>query len=213
MGIFRKTSRSADALVKVEGLWSLVELVKTQWPYLLFVFSGGGMVGFATKATEWLGSIGPIAWVIGFFLGCLLVLAIGLAWEAVKYWKLRRQQISVSLSKGFNPLLTRFETQRVPLPEMFNPEYISAKKKEFIDCDLYGPAILYATGCNFSGVGFSGCQIVVMRDNAVVTGGVLALEQATILRGTMRNVTLLMTKDQYDDLPGDLKEFVPLING
>ncbi|THV22902.1 hypothetical protein [Peteryoungia ipomoeae] len=199
-------------IIKIESIWSLWNMVRDNWAQASIFFLGGGGLSYLAAATDWLNAWGPIAWGVAFFFGAFLALGIRYTWLAINSRHFINRQVEISVANdGVNPRESRFERRKIPLANFFSPYYFAHIRKNFIDCDMYGPVMLHMNGGTLNGVEFRHCQIVIVREG-VTLWGVTALESPTVIGGTMANVTLLMTRGQYFNMPQDMRDNVPIIH-
>lgn len=195
-------------LLTLEGLWSLSILLRDNWATLLAALLGGGGLTYLSLITDWISDYGPIAWGVAFFIGAYLTLGALYVWTSIASRRfINRQAEAAFVKSGINPKDTKFENQSVPLAEFYSAYYFSQQNKVFIDCDIFGPSLLFMDGCSLDGVQFRHCQIIVCKEDTVLYG-ITAFKRCKIIGGTMANTTLVMSKDQYDDMPDELKENV-----
>lgn len=205
-------SMSIQRLTKFESLWSLWNLVRDHWDKIITFALGGGGMTYLVWITDWINAYGPAAWGVAFFVGAYAALGLLAVWQRITSRQFINKQAEISLSReGVNPRAKRFEKQKIPLGEFYSPFYFPHHNKEFIDCDIAGPSMLALMGSTMSDVEFRHCQIVIIRDG-ITLWGVTAFMNSRIFGGTMANVTLLMTRDQYNHLPEDVRNNVPVIH-
>lgn len=172
------------------------------------------MTAVVSSATDWLDTWGPIAWWAAFLCGCIAGGLIGLLFTSVYSRWVRAREIAKIISRGgVNPLEDRFHLRTISVSDLYNRDYAPHKNKNFKDCYLTGPALIYLDGCTLEGVGFrGGCQIVITEDDVILTG-VVVFTRCLFAGGVMSNLTLAMTKSQYDALPGEIKQNLLVIAG
>lgn len=167
---------------------------------------------YLTYATDWLNSFGPIAWGVAFIIGGYAALGLLYLWEVLSSRRFINRQAEATFAKdGINPREKRFEKQAVPLQAFYSPNNFSHKKKEFIDCDVFGPCLVHLDGCTLVGVSFRHCQIVIARQDILIMG-FTAFKECSFLGGTMANATMIMSLSQYNSFPEELRQAVPVIH-
>ena len=203
---------TSNRFVKAGTAW-LTDHVIEHWPaYVVLAISGGG-TSYAARATSWITSYGPIAWVFCGLAGGL----IGLCVYGVFVW-LKGQKIEQDLvlligkRSGVSPTLHNYEEQRIGLGEFFNPYYIPYRNKVFRRCQVWGPALVFLLrGGKFDRCGFKDVQIVIAKEKEVIYG-VIAFESPSFIDCEISNITLVMTRADYNNLPADLRRGMPVIH-
>jgi hypothetical protein len=196
----------------IESLWSLGNLIRENWFTLTALLTGGAGMTYLTVATEWLNEIGPIAWGVAFFIGAYAALGIVILRQNIVSRQFLNRQAEIAYTKhGVNPRERRFEKQCVSLQDFFSVYYHPHLRKEFVDCDIVGPALVLFVGCNLVGLHFKSCQIVIARDNVPITGA-SKFETCSFVGGTMSNVTMIMTAEHYRLLPEEIRANVPVLH-
>lgn len=197
--MWEKVQKLAD---RIESRWSL---------YLLFI--GSGVISsYVTKITDWVQAWGPIAILFAFFTGSLasaIVYYISVA--GYSRWT-RAKAINNSISVGgVNPLEHKFESKKIFIPFLYNPDYYPHRRKSFTNCYIHGPADVFIDGGYFADCVFSHCQIVIVEDNSSLTG-VTVLSGCHFSKSVFYNITLMLTEKVYLGLDPAFRSEIRVIN-
>lgn len=101
---------------------------------------------------------------------------------------------------SFNPVDGVFTKQRIELQKFRNQFNEIVDGKTFVDCELYGPAvILLMSNCSISGAGIGNCEFVRIRNGAKIINAI-PLSNLTITRGKMRGLTILVPESNVGNV-------------
>lgn len=190
----------------------VVDWLIGHWPTIVAAVIGGGGMAYLASASAFLNKHGPVAWgAVG--LSSFLVLAVSLA--CVGYWKERSALADFArkstLSVTSNPLSPVHSNERIQLIDFFHPYYKPLTNIRFENCDLMGPASVYSEGGTFDRCGFNQCEVVIVRTDRPVIGGI-HLRRPTLVNCNLYRITFLMPVDQFNNLPAEMKSGVPVIS-
>jgi hypothetical protein len=91
-----------------------------------------------------------------------------------------------------NPLALEFTRQRIRLQDIANPITKRIANKQFIDCELLGPANIVASkNSKLSGIGMVNCDFIVMQPDTPVHN-VIVIEDTTIFGGHLLQCTVFV---------------------
>lgn len=173
----------------------------------------GLLMGYLAAATKWLNVYGPIAWGVAFLLGFLVFGAgwwvVAIAQRVIAQTRFARRREETA---AINPLDDHFTRRRINLFDFFHPYYQSIKAAKFLDCELYGPAVIYPMAGTFLNTNFNGCEAVIVKLHTSVIGAT-GFENCTFERCTFYRVTFLFTKENYLQMKQQLSgKPVPVIS-
>jgi hypothetical protein len=151
------------------GQW-IADRITHNWNSLVSIFVGLGGMSYLGLLTDWVRAWGPVG-VGGIGLFSALLMWIGLSWaqllrdraeerraraKAIEKWKDEVDSI--------NPMEEQFNRRRIAISDLINPLTKAAEGKTFVDCELYGPAVIVFINSTLVDVTFRGCDIVVVPD-------------------------------------------------
>jgi len=173
-----------------------------------------GFVGpaWATYVTPAMQEYSPISWVAAGFAGLAAVTIILVGWAFIySTFSLARRTAQIIEKSGVNPLDERFDRKNIRLLDFYRPQYVPHKDKDFRNCEVTGPGLVYFTGVTFDHCKYRHVQIVVVGEGN--RWGMTVFENAKFLNCDILNITMMMSKAAYETLPQDIKDNVPVING
>lgn len=204
MGFWEKISR-------VEGLVALGERLLRWAPVLMAAGASGGIVGWATSATEAFSAYSPLSWVLGAAIGALLFLLAYWIWAAamVRVLRYRFAQFMVQRPPTFNPLEDTFTKRIIDINAFRTPFNESVRNKTFVECELRGP-------CTIAFLGFAhidhnqilNCEFVKVRDDVHVAN-VIPFENVTIRNSRMLSLTILVPESAANQIPAGATWITP----
>lgn len=182
------------------------------WPTLATAAIGGGGMAYLASLSAFINQYGALGWG-AIALASALAIAITLA--CIGYWKERSALADFArkstLSVKTNPLSPTHQHELIQMGDFFHPYYKPIQDVRFDNCDLMGPAYVFSEGGTFSHCSFEACEIVIVRPDRRVTGG-LHLMRSVFVNCRLYRVTFLMTIDQYNDMPEAVKKGLPVIS-
>jgi len=104
-------------------------------------------------------------------LGSFLLINIGYAiysWAHSNYMLLQFEDRR-SKSASINPLLKDFKNKRINATDFYHPFLRRTEDAVFRDCEFFGPATLWFTGCSFKNPLVSDCDYVVVKEGSYST--------------------------------------------
>ena len=110
-----------------------------------------------------------------------------------------------------NVLAKGHENVRLAMTDFYHPFYKMTEHVRFEKCELMGPAAVGLFGCTLDHCTFNECEIVIVRKDRPIRG-VVALRVCTLVHCNLFRITLLVTLDQYNAFPEDLKKGLPVIS-
>lgn len=187
--------------------------------YSKVIYLGGLAIGFvgpawAAYVAPLMSTYAPLSWVASGLLGSLIVACtVWLAAAAYAKAILAQRTAAIMADQSVNPLEVKFERKLIRLIDFYHPQFISHKNKDFRDCELAGPGLVYFEGAHIEGVEFKHVQIAIARSENKHIFGVTAFNNPKFVGGRFTNLTLLMSQAMYDTFPDDIKQHVPIISG
>ncbi len=121
-------------------------------------------MAYLANLTAWISAYGPVAW--GFVGLIKFATVIGLYW--VWSYSNRLQAITRLYEErerttAVNPLDGVFNKRRLRLIDFFDPFYQPISTARFTDCQLHGPANMFAMGCQFLSGSISIANLLRLR--------------------------------------------------
>lgn len=171
-----------------------------------------GTLGFGTlsawvgKLTTRLGDYAPLSWLVCGSLGAIVFLLAYWIWcgarlKLVMYRLTQRIEVT---RDHVNPLDSSFTGRRVDLASFASPLPRPVKDKTFVNCELFGPAIIFIGGnAHFDTVEFSQCDFVLVQPGARMQN-VIPMIDMTMRGGVMHNTTVYVTPGAANGLPANV---------
>jgi hypothetical protein len=127
---------------------------------------------WATHASAWLASYGPIGWVAAGFAGlCIFVI---LAWVCViTYGKIQLSSLNrrlLSRADAVNPLDTHFHRKRIFLQSFLAPSGDPVEGKTFSQCEIVGPLNIIPFGCLITKSLYVSSDYIMVSNDAINLG-------------------------------------------
>ena len=179
---------------------------------------GGALSSFIVPAwaalrTGALAKYAPFSWVFAGFFGLLLAVIgwwlFSLGYEKIHLAK-RNSQIAEKF--GVNTLEQVFSRKTIRLIDFYRPQYLAHRDKDFRDCEICGPGLVaFLNGVNMTGGRFKHVQIIVVREDQLLWG-MTVFDNARFVNCDILNVTMMMSRMTYENLPEEVRENVPVIN-
>lgn len=180
-------------------------------PPALGTLLSGGLASWAAAATEALNEFGPISWVLSGLVGMVLFCMSYWLWSTARV-NLAKAEFARDLSartQNINPLEDTFRKLRIEVNAFRTPTFDVAKGKVFIDCELRGPAVVLFMGySNFSNAGFVNCEVVKIKDEAMIYN-VVPFEDITVRGGKLYNLTILVPESMAERFPPGMLWLTP----
>jgi hypothetical protein len=194
---WQQTGRVADlfALLGVPG-----------WFAMMGSFA---LPAWAAYATDWLDAFGPIAWVASGFAGMMLLAASLMLYGRFKVFLATQRYINRRLSTPdqINPFDDHFSRKRISLQDLVDPVTNSITSKTFDNCDIIGPAVVYAGSplqpSAFIQDAFINCDHVAVKRGGRVNN-CIKLDACTFTKCRLIALTVLMTEAQAKLVPHEV---------
>ena len=173
---------------------------------------GFGLPAWAAHVSPFMREYAPLSWVLAGFGGLIaasIVMAIG-AWTYSRFMLARRTAEIIENSR-VNPLMDRFDRETIRMIDFYHPHYVPHENKDFRNCEIIGPGMVYFEGFTAHGCFFRHVQIVVVATNQELWG-MTYFKDAKIIDCKLTNLTLVMNQVTYDSLDHALKLAIPKIN-
>jgi hypothetical protein len=161
---------------------------------------GGAVIGYAASITEWLKPWGPIGYVaLGILFALFIYGAASLFFFIYSTGKMRSAIANYSdmmaRTATVNTLADLFTKQRINMADFFHPFYRAVRNVKFQDCEMFGPALIFLSGCRLDSVTMTNCDIVVLSDDAQPRT-LTRFDNCTFERCPFYLVTIFLTYDQ-----------------
>lgn len=143
------------------------------------VLAGGAMSAWAASASDVLKAYGPIAYVAAALLGGLTVVTC-LALYGI--WRRALAEAALTRSRTeppqtINPLLASYERRRINLDDFRHPViFPKYNGTGFIECEIFGPAILVLQGSSIDKCRFVDCDHIFIDEKILIYNGILFSE-------------------------------------
>ena len=189
-------------------LTNLAERVVTWGPVMIGTIGSGGVSAWAAYGTEFLSAYAPISWVAAAFLGALTFTLVYWLWQLARLSLSKRQYSSLMQEKplSINTLEDSFHQKKININDFANPFHEWVEGKTFVNCHIYGPAIVFFSGGFISDVVFKECDFIKVKNDASVTN-CIAFDKSTIRQCRLYCLTILMPEKFINDLPNQGKDF------
>ncbi|MEJ7933650.1 hypothetical protein WG907_05165 [Sphingobium sp. AN558] len=179
---------------------------------------GVAVVAFAGPAwaayfSPFIAAYAPLSWVVAGLAGLIIVTVIMCAgsWTYSRF-NLARLTAIIMERSGVNPLDDRFDRKTIRLIDFYRPQYVSHKNKDFRDCEVIGPGLVYFSNVTFDHCEFKQVQIAIINETKTMWGMTI-FESPKFLNCDIVNLTMMMNRATYDVLHPEMKQYVPVING
>lgn len=178
----------------------------TKWWSIIVPLVGGAVSGYLAYLTSALAAYAPWSWFAAGLAAAMMLVLIGLCAsktaELVARWNYTRK-ITAS-TPTFNPLDSVFTKKQIKLSELRNPFNPVHENKNFLDCEIIGPGVLYFDGSTtLTGIGFVNCDCVAIREGAAINN-LMVFKDAVIRGGKIYGVTLLFPAAAKEHLNAQL---------
>ncbi|KAJ01818.1 hypothetical protein [Sulfitobacter mediterraneus] len=191
MSFFEKINRALSGL---EWRWSLGAFI---WG-AIFPASSFALPAWATRATGVFADYGPLSWVIAGFTGLILyALAVALYGYGMRHSVRSRYDAKfMRASGGVDPLAKVFEGKRIFLNDFALPSHPIVDGKNFVDCEIVGPANIYLEdNNNIKSTNYSSVDAVALSGERVFSNGYL-FRNCTFVNCTFHRVTLFIKPEE-----------------
>lgn len=182
------------------------------WPTITLAIVGSGGMGYLASLSTLISRYGAVGWTT---VALASALAIAITLACFGYWKERSALADYArkstLSVRTNPLSPIHQHELIQMGDFFHPYYKPVQNVRFENCDLMGPANVFAEGGAFENCNFEGCEIVIARSDRRVIGGI-HLVRPVLLNCRLYRITFLMTIDQYNSMPQPMRQGLPVIS-
>lgn len=154
----------------------------------------GTVTGLAAKLTTALDSYSPFSWTIATLTGGCLFLLSAWIWSAARV-NLERIEYAKEQSKikdDFNPVDQIYTKKRIFLQNFRTQFNDRVSNKTFVDCELYGPAVIFLSNkISLSGINIAACEFVCVKNGSNLYNCIV-FEDFTVTRGKMRGLTIFV---------------------
>lgn len=196
-----------DRLGRAEGMIALAARVLSWAPPVVGTLISAAGSATATYATEKLKAYAPLSWVISGLFGALAFSFFYWLWSVARF-NIAKQNLTNKYLEQVpivNPLLDTFTSQRIDLRAFHNPYDQYLRGKNFTDCELMGPIVLYPGDRSIiANNEIFRCDFVKVRAGSRVKNAI-AIQDVSITRCKIYEVTFLVTPDMvaaFDQTPG-----------
>lgn len=198
------------------GQW-IYDRIVNNWVLLTAVF-GGSLMSALAAVSEFLKPYGP------FGIGVVALFFILLIWVVVSWITLIRAKAGVkrveasAIEKwkqqvdGINPLESQFNRLRIKILDLVHPVTNRVTGKNFIDCELFGPANIYLLGSGrVLDVAFNNCDVIVVRPSRpVLMQTVIAFDNVRISGGSIWQCTIFIDQSYVEHFKSMGANFISL---
>lgn len=160
---------------------------------------GTGWAAYLTKALE---GYAPLSWVAAGLIGAFLFVVMFWLWSIARL-KVQRRQIDrayLSPRNNINPLEDVFQKQKINVVDFRRPITDNIRNKTFVDCEVFGPAIVILNGHTTADrVSYIGCDFVKAKALHPIFNAI-AFENLTLRNCSVFNVTFLVPEHMVDQI-------------
>lgn len=185
-----------DRIGKAEGALAFWDRVLKWGPPFVGTALSSSVAGWATATTNAVSQYAPLSWIgAALFGGCAFLLGRALWYSArVNAERLEFARDAAKRPSSFNPVDAVFTKQRIELQTFRSQFNETVDGKTFVDCELFGPAVILLTGnCSISGASLGNCEFVRLKNSAKIYNAI-PLSNLTITRGKLRGLTILASE-------------------
>lgn len=183
-----------DRIGKAEGAFAFWDRLLRWMPAILGTTLSGTVSGWAAATTKVLEGYAPLSWVLAVVFGACSFLTALLLWQRMRLivTKIEFTKRFSKLPSTINPLESTFTKQRIALQDFRTQFMEPVVGKTFVDCEIYGPAIVILAGkISMSGATFGNCDFIKIKEGSSVQNGIPFLD-LTVTRGKMMGLTFLV---------------------
>lgn len=183
-----------------------------QWvPQAVGVLGFGTLSAVLAKLTKPLEGYAPFSWLACGAAGAVLFLLGYWLWcgARLKVGHLRFVDRITNTRDYVNPVEQTFTDRRIDLSAFSTPIPRPLRNKTFVNCELFGPGVIYLGGrVSLGHVEFSHCDFVLVKTGARMLN-VIPFFDMTMRGGVLHNATIYVTPDSYDGLPENINWLTP----
>lgn len=172
------------------------------------VVAGGGIVtAWAAFISELWVDYAPFSYVVAFFIGAFLAVAIFAAYSLLKYFLAKSNYVSQlkEPKSTINPIDNFFTKKRIHVADLASPistEFIVGKT--FADCELIGPAVIgFFNNCTVASNTFTACDFVKLKQGASIHN-LLGFENCTLTKCKIYKSTIYVPENLVNQFPGNI---------
>ncbi|MGR2947838.1 hypothetical protein ABMX85_21415 [Vibrio vulnificus] len=202
-----KTKKAISSLASWITDWFI-----SHGPTLIAAFIGGGGMAYLASISEPVSKFGVIGWLS---IGLVAFFILGATFACFGVWRERSTLAEFTKKSMYvnasNPLSPIHKDEKINLIDFYHPFYKAARNIRFENCDLMGPANIYADGGTFDQCGFNDCEIIIVRTDRPIKGGI-HLHRPFLVNCHLYRVTFIMPLEQYQSLPKQMKDGIPVIS-
>jgi len=202
---------------RVRGIFSaafdyLLDKIIESWPLIAAWLVVGGGATYVASASSELGKLGIVTWTI-FGLSSATIFLIGLLIYGNYLAKKATANYMNTAARhhSTNVLAPTHTREQIQLVDFYHPFFRPTDHVRFEDCDILGPGNMALEGGTFSNVGFTDCEIVIVRPDRGISGAML-FRNPTFLRSRLYRVTFVMNHETYKKLPKEFKAGVQVVS-
>jgi hypothetical protein len=186
--------------------------VNALWPVLVPASATGVITAYLAHGSAWISQFGALGWWSAGLIGAFTMAATLYLGSLAYYTVMTGRRTAAILDRsGLNPLDDRFERAVIRLSDFYSPAHLTHENKDFRNCNITGPGLVYFSGSHFEGGRMRDVQICVAKAGSNMTG-VTAFHKAKIVNCDITNLTMVMGKNDYNALPDAMKATVPVLN-
>jgi hypothetical protein len=170
---------------------------------------GAVVTGYLSSWVSWISQWGAFGWWCAALAGGIATSVIYVAGAVARdlYSTARSKEKWAREVDSINPMDKVFHGRRIRLADLVHPIRKNIKDKNFADCELIGPAnIVFRGNGHFTDGLFLNCDVVIMKDGDVTLNNVVILENCTITRCEIFEVTLIVPPQMYLQFAGMFPE-------
>jgi hypothetical protein len=131
---------------------------------------GGGVTGWAARATDLFAAAAPFSWVMAGLGGAAVtaLMLAALAWFRAERIRAAFLRDASRSSIEFNPLEDQITRRRFALSDIISPDGSPITNKTFVRCELVGPGAIFFATLNAHNPTFANCEAIKMTGNDVL---------------------------------------------
>ena len=169
----------------------------------LFTGGAGLMAGWTAAATKTLTEYAPLSYVLAGLAGALFAALFLAAWAGFRSLIAKVRYLAQFERKvdSINPLEDLFNKRRIDMQGFRNPMNQPAINKSFVDCELYGPVVVFFQGHSILvDSQITNCDFVKVREGVPVHS-VTVFNNISIRRCKLFRLTILVPEGAADQIP------------
>ena len=198
----------------VDRKFSIEWILDKTWPLFWLIFGGSLSAAFSI-ITNWIVIKGPIVvWGISMAGAYAALLAYYLTIKVARA-KIINDHAKASIKdSSANPLDSDFEKKIIKISSFYSHFNIPHERKRFKECQVMGPGDVILGGSYLDHGSFHECQIIILNAApGIEIYNTTEFRDCTFTNCKFVGLTIIMTSENFLNLPKDAQNHLPIISG